>query len=181
MIEDIFDVLSIKFPYNDFLILMDQRSGHKKKMEWGLNVMEMRVRFGGNKKKFGIQQSTNLALTLLNWELATLRLSTFSLEMKGPSTFLLRKFFFLNMTPSLVKRNYYINKKNVLGEEIKASGYRIRGHLFKHKLERIANKKSIGLQIEYKKGGLDGYKPKGLLQTLWESGFVDKKTCTYLH
>ena len=29
--EDIFDVLSIKFPKYDFLILMDQSSGHGKK------------------------------------------------------------------------------------------------------------------------------------------------------
>ena len=51
-IEDIFDVLTIKFPGYDFLILMDQSSGHGKKMEGGLNAIEMSVRFGGSKKKY---------------------------------------------------------------------------------------------------------------------------------
>ena len=37
-IEDAFDVLSIKYPDYDFMILMDQSSGHGKRMEGGLNI-----------------------------------------------------------------------------------------------------------------------------------------------
>ena len=49
-IEDIFDVLSTKFPHHDFFILMDQSSGHGKEMEGGLNAMEMGIKVGGSKK-----------------------------------------------------------------------------------------------------------------------------------
>ena len=57
------------------------------------------------------------------------------------------------------------------------SGYQIRMHLFKDKLERIANEKSIGCtdKLNIKKEGWMG-KSKGLLQTLWDRSFVDKKT-----
>ena len=46
-IEDIFDVLSIKFPDHDFLILMDQSSGHGKSLSNGLNAAKMNVSYGG--------------------------------------------------------------------------------------------------------------------------------------
>ena len=44
---DIFDLLSIKFPDHDFLILMDQSSGHGKSLENGLNADKMNVSHGG--------------------------------------------------------------------------------------------------------------------------------------
>ena len=70
----------------------------------------------------------------------------------------------------------------MLINEIKKTGYQIRGHLSKDKLERIAQLKNVELTYEYnvKKEGWMG-KPKGLLQILWEHGFIDKKTCTYIH
>ena len=48
-----------------------------------------------------------------------------------------------------------LNKtKKILVKKIKASQYRIRGHLSKDELERIANKKSIGFtyKLNIKKG-----------------------------
>ena len=64
----------------------------------------------------------------------------------------------------------------MLVEEIKRTGYKIRGHLSKDELERIANEKNIVLAYEFrvKKEGWMG-KPKGLLQILWERGFIDEK------
>ena len=50
-IEDAFDVLCVKYPEYDFTILMDQSSGHGKKMEEGLNAEEMFVRYGGSQQK----------------------------------------------------------------------------------------------------------------------------------
>jgi len=37
-IEDMFDILSIKYPESNFVVLMDQSSGHGKRMEGGLNA-----------------------------------------------------------------------------------------------------------------------------------------------
>ena len=64
----------------------------------------------------------------------------------------------------------------MLVDKIKQTGYQIRGHLSKDELERIAKEKNIALTYEYniKKEGWMG-KPKGLLQILWERGFVDEK------
>ena len=50
-IEDMFDVLSVKYPECNFEVLMDQSSGHGKKMEGGLNAGDMSVRFGGSQPK----------------------------------------------------------------------------------------------------------------------------------
>ena len=45
--EDALDCLAVKYPHFDFLILMDQSSGHGRKREDGLNVLEMGVYLGG--------------------------------------------------------------------------------------------------------------------------------------
>ena len=64
----------------------------------------------------------------------------------------------------------------MLVEDIKRTGYNIKGHLSKDELERIANEKKIELTYEFcvKKEGWMG-KPKGLLQILWERGFIDEQ------
>ena len=65
--------------------------------------------------------------------------------------------------------------KKMLVAEIRKTGLQIEGHLSKDKLERIATGKNIELTYEYgvKKEDWMG-KPKGLLQILWERGFIDK-------
>ena len=46
-VEDIYDVLATKFPPYDFLLLLDQSSGHGKMREGALNANTMSVRWGG--------------------------------------------------------------------------------------------------------------------------------------
>ena len=43
-IEDVFDVLAIKYPQYDILLLMDQSSGHGKMRDGALNANLMSVR-----------------------------------------------------------------------------------------------------------------------------------------
>ena len=64
----------------------------------------------------------------------------------------------------------------MLVEDIKKTGYNIKGHLSKDELERIANERKIELTFEYcvKKEGWMG-KPKDLLQIHWERGFIDEQ------
>ena len=66
--------------------------------------------------------------------------------------------------------------KKMLVKEIKETGFQIRGHLSKDELKRITNEKGIRHTYELfvKKEGWIG-KPKGLLQILWERGFIDEK------
>ena len=63
----------------------------------------------------------------------------------------------------------------MLVDEIKQTGYQIRGHISKDELERIAALNNVELTYDYivKKEGWMG-KPKGLLQILWERGFIDE-------
>ena len=65
--------------------------------------------------------------------------------------------------------------KKMLVDKIKRTGYEIRGYISKDELERIAKTKNIEFTYEYlvKKEGWMG-KPKGLLQVLWERGFIDQ-------
>ena len=50
-IEDIFDVLSVVYPDHDFVVLMDQSSGHGKQLPNGLNASAMNTKFGGTQPK----------------------------------------------------------------------------------------------------------------------------------
>ena len=46
-VEDVYDVLATVYPTYDFLLLLDQSSGHGKMREGALNVNTMGVRWGG--------------------------------------------------------------------------------------------------------------------------------------
>ena len=46
-VEDVFDVLAIKYPAYDFLFMLDQSSGHGRMREGSLNVNLMSLKFGG--------------------------------------------------------------------------------------------------------------------------------------
>ena len=45
-LEDAVDVLSVKYPDYDFVVLMDQSSDHKKKREGGLDAKTMNMKWG---------------------------------------------------------------------------------------------------------------------------------------
>ncbi len=57
--EDVFDGLSVKLLDFDYVILMDQSSGHGKKMDRGLNAIEMSMRYGGNIRNTTINELGN--------------------------------------------------------------------------------------------------------------------------
>ena len=50
-VEDVFDILSIRFPGHDFCFLMDQSSGHGRMREGSLNANLMNKNFGGKQGK----------------------------------------------------------------------------------------------------------------------------------
>ena len=50
-VEDVFDVLAIKYPQYDIVLLMDQSSGHGKMRDGALNASSMSVKFGGKQGK----------------------------------------------------------------------------------------------------------------------------------
>ena len=50
-VEDVFDILSIKFPGYYFCFLLDQSSGHGRQREGSLNANLMNKNFGGKQGK----------------------------------------------------------------------------------------------------------------------------------
>ena len=50
-VEDVFDVLAIKYPQYDNVLLMDQSSGHGKMRDGALKANSMSVRYGGKQGK----------------------------------------------------------------------------------------------------------------------------------
>ena len=178
-IEDMFDVLSVKNPEYNFVVLMDQSSGHGKKMEGSLNAGDMSVRFGGNQQKMHNTTINELGTYPAQLKVGDIQSLTFTDEDAGP--FYLSdeereglKFDVLSGKKKIMKKT-----KRMLVDEIKRKGYQIRGHLSKDELERIAALNNVELTYDFmvKKEGWMG-KPKGLLQILWERGFIDEKKLT---
>ena len=113
-IEDAFDVLSVKYPGFNFVILMDQSSGHGKKMEGGLNAMEMSVRFGGSQPKMRNTTINELGTYQSQLQVGDIQSLTFKYGDDGP--------FYLSPTEreghvfdvfSGAKKIFKKNKKNV--------------------------------------------------------------------
>jgi len=63
-----------------------------------------------------------------------------------------------------------------LKEELKTKGHVVRGHCSKDEIERLVGEYGIELtcQVEVIEEGWLG-KPKGLLQVLWERGWIDEQ------
>ena len=65
--------------------------------------------------------------------------------------------------------------KKEIKKELNEKGHNVRGHCGREDLEELARKNSIALTYEtdvIEEGWLG--KPKGLLQVLWERGWIDK-------
>ena len=149
-IEDAFDVLSVKYPDFDFTILMDQSSGHGKKMEGGLNAEEMGVRYGGSQPKMRHTTINELGTYPSIYKVGDTQSLTFTYGDDGP--FYLSdeereglKFDVFSGEKKLMKK-----PKKMLVDKIKMAGYQIRGHLSKDELERIAKTKNIELAVPYR-------------------------------
>ncbi len=50
-VEDVYDVLCVKYPQFDFLFILDQSSGHGEMRESSLNVNLMSMKFRGKQEK----------------------------------------------------------------------------------------------------------------------------------
>ena len=173
LIEDAFDVLSVKYPEYDFLILMDQSSGHGKRMEGGLNAAEMSVKFGGSQQKMRNTTINELGTYPAQLKVGDTQSLTFTYGDAGPFYLSDEEREGLRFDVFSGEKKTMKKTKKMLVDEIKQTGYQIRGHLSKDELERIANSKQIELtyELSVKKEGWMG-KPKGLLQIFWNCGII---------
>ena len=174
-VEDIFDVLAIKYPEFDILFLFDQSSGHGKMREGALNANTMSVRWGGRQgrlRKTKINEIGTYAATL---RVGDEQGMIFEDDDVGPfyltdNQRLKQKYDWKTGERRVVEKN-----KKEIKDELRKKGYIVRGHCCKDELHNLATSYSIELtkNVEVVEEGWCG-KPKGLLQVLWERGMIDE-------
>ena len=175
-VEDVFGVLSVEYPQYDFLFMLDQSSGHGKMREGSLNINLMSVKFGGKQEKLRNTKIQEIGPYRGILKVGDEQLMCFCDDDKGP--------FYLNNNHRL-KRKYdrktgeikvITKSKADLKKELKDKGCYVRGHCSREKIERLAREHDIELtcRIEVVEEGWVG-RPKGLLQVLWERGWIDEK------
>jgi len=175
-VEDIYDVLVIKYPNFDFLFMFDQSSGHGKMREGSLNVHNMGVRWGGKQeilRKTKIEETGPYQCILKVGDEQNMK---FVDTDDGPFYLhnnhrIARKYDRIKGEKRVVEKN-----KKKLKEELKSKGHVVRGHCSKIEMERLAGEYGIALteEVELVEEGWLG-KPKGLLQVLWERGWIDEQ------
>ena len=174
--EDVFDVLSVVFPNCDFVLLMDQSSGHGKRRQGGLDANNMNMFWGGKKEKMRetmVPENGPHPHTHPKDEPQCMQCKATD---PGP--------FYLS-AQKRIERKYPVDtgerrirdKTNTeLLVELRQKQFEIKGHYKRPELERIATQWNIPLQIE-EKVILPGWvgQNKGLLQVLYERGFVKEE------
>ena len=175
-VEDVYDVLAIKYPNYDFLFIFDQSSGHGKMRVGSLNVYNMGVRWGGRQEKLRTTTIQETGPYLGTLKVGDIQKMVFDDDDDGP--------FYLDNNHRITRKydrktgeKKIVEKtKKKLKEELKTKGHIVRGHVSKNELERLAGEYDIELtgEIEVIEEGWLG-KPKGLLQVLYERGWIDVK------
>ena len=140
-VEDVYDVVSVKFPQYDFLLLLDQSSGRGRMREGSLNENLMSSRFGGKQgtlrnseiKEIGPYQS------ILN--VGDIQHMNFRDGDRGP-------FYLKNRLDQMYDKGsgeYKIvtKSKKEIKEELKSKGDFVRGHCDREKMEKLAAENNI--------------------------------------
>ena len=83
-VEDVFDVLAIKYPQYDIVLLMDQSSGHGKMRDGALNANLMSVRYGGKQGKLRNTKIREVGTYGRTLDVGDEQLMTFSDSDDGP-------------------------------------------------------------------------------------------------
>ena len=173
-IEDLYDVMEVCYPQFDFLVLMDQSSGHGKHKDDGLNAQKMSVSYGGSQTVMRNTKIKEIGPYECILEVGMEQKMAFQEEDDGP--------FYLSENEKNIRRydtfvgNHKVcNKtKRRLLDELKEKGFQVKGYYSRNDLENHARQYNIDLTYLSQKK-IEGWvgKPKGLLQILWERGYID--------
>jgi hypothetical protein len=176
--EDLVDCLQVLYPAHDILFLFDQSSGHAKKRQDGLNVVDMNLYWGGSQKK---KRDTIIEEGCLGQYNSILKIGdtqqlTYADDDDGPFHLkpdeqILRKY------DKVVGRvNKPKTKSEILQELIDSSNFTMAKHYTKEELEALAKHHKLTLlrEVDKKEEGWHG-KPKGILQILFERGHINEE------
>jgi hypothetical protein len=184
-VEDLVDCLVVLYPDFDFALLFDHSSGHGKSQKDGLNVNLMSKAWGGKQPNMHQSKITvdNLA------DLDSGRIAKTGQLGPGDTQFMVfqesemgpfnmpseeereqRKYDTVADGKEIKKRT----KMEILKEIRNKTGNAMRDFKTVEEVHSLANEHNIPITVKVDKK-VEGWvgKPKGLLQILWERGFID--------
>ena len=174
-VEDVFDVLAIKYPQYDIVLLMDQSSGHGKMRDGALNANVMSVRYGGKQGKLRKTKIREIGTYRRILDIGDEQLMVFGDDDDGPfyltpeDRIRMKYDRFSGVTKTIEK-----NKKKLM-DELKQKGFLVRRYYGKEELQKIAQEMGIELTYNHQEV-IEGWcgRPKGMLQVLWERGHINE-------
>ena len=175
-IEDSYDILRVIHHHCDFVVQMDHSAGHSKRREDGLEASEVSLKWGGGKKNMRdpvVEENGPYGATHL---VGQPQFMTFKDSDSGP--------FYLTEQEREIQKypvatgRMRVRKKSrkELLEGLKQRGTVIKGNYSIKQLEQYANNYNLPVETneEVIRPGWVGA-TKGLLQVLWERGFVKEE------
>ena len=182
--EDVADCLQVLYPEIEFRFLVDHSCGHDQQRDDGLNAGKMNKYFGGKQPKMHSSMITEedgfLGPFTQQLKVGDEQSFTFGPEDSGP--------FWMSGTERENRQNdRYTDKKKIKVFSTRELQVEIHSKMpsllmkdlrnkKKEDIERLATGLGINLRYEYdeiKDRGWEG-EPKGLLQVLWERGWIDE-------
>jgi hypothetical protein len=174
--EDVVDCMTVLYPQYDYLFLFDHSCGHDKQREDGLNVMKMSKLYGGKQAKMRDTIITGekgfLGPYQRTLQIGDTQRMYFTSDDAGP--------FWLTPEQRERKRFDVVKEgtkkrrltKKELEEALQAKGVIASGQATD--LKKLAENNGI-LTIVHEQKVDEGWqdKPKGMLQVLWEQGWVN--------
>ena len=174
--EDAFDVLAIKYPHCDFLMLTDRSCGHGKRKEDGLDAKEMSVRWGGKKYKMRETVVKENGPYQCTHHINDRQCMQFEEGDDGPFFMSAQERERQKLPFDTGKERTRERTKKELLLALKEKGFPIKGVYDTETLHNHARKYDLPIIITEKiiRPGWLGTN-KGLLQALYERGWIDKE------
>ena len=175
--EDCVDVVKVLYPEYDYIFLFDHSCGHDRKRPDGLCANSIRKGFGGKQPRMRntvIESDSYLGrfrhgLTL---PVGSIQTMVFSSSDAGPFVMTAEEKELNRNDRQKGKKIKRFRNKRDLQKDLRAKGVSAKGG--KDDLQVLCKNKDIPIEEEIDEiiEGWEG-KPKGMLQILWERGFID--------
>jgi hypothetical protein len=175
--EDVVDCLQGLYPEHDFCLLFDQSSGHSKKRSDGLNVVGMNLNWGGSQRTMRetvLEDQGCLGQFESRYNVGDTQQLNFAENDEGPFYLsdAVRERRKQNMTGRRKRKEK--TKNELLREIITTTNFNVIKHYNKDEIKELAN--GFGIEIFHEVDDvIEGWvgKPKGVLQILYERGYID--------
>ena len=171
--EDAYDVLSYMYPLYDFVDLMDQSTGHRKRDSDALHAPSMCSKWGGSQPRMHPTAVKEIGPHPATLQPGDTQCMVFRSSDKGP--FYMEtpnKFKHTRETDETIKQKK--TKEELLSELKKKKGYEVTKYISMADIVKVAQSKGIRT-VRSEKQKIFGWcgQPKGLIQVLWERGLID--------